>query len=310
MNKSDAIYQEVTNQIIDLLEQVKEGDFKRKWMMVGADGVTPHNAFSGHIYKGINAVLLSLKAMMKEYKFGRWMTYLQLEKLGGNVKGVNGTTVINYGWSYRDEKNNKIPEKVYLKLKELGKEVKAIPYLKKFAVWNVDEIKGLPEKFYQEKKIDNLQNFQSIEDPEFILNNCGADIVEKAQDRAYYSPALDKIVLPLREQFKGSAANFYSVAFHEIGHWTGAKNRLDRLKGAYFGSPDYAFEELVAEMAAGYLCAITNLDYDMTQTAQYLDSWLKCLKEEPKAIVRAAKLAQEASDYILEACKDEVSIAA
>eukprot|EP01029_Cantina_marsupialis_P007192 TRINITY_DN179610_c0_g4_i1.p2 TRINITY_DN179610_c0_g4~~TRINITY_DN179610_c0_g4_i1.p2 ORF type:complete len:311 (+),score=59.85 TRINITY_DN179610_c0_g4_i1:141-1073(+) len=310
MNKSDSIYQEVTNQIIDLLEEVKKGDFKRKWFTVGADGVTPHNASSGHIYKGINAVLLSLKAMMREYKYGRWMTYLQLEKLGGNIKGVKGTTVINYGWSYRDEQNKKISEDVYIKLKKLGKEVKAIPYLKKFSVWNVDEIKGLPEKYYQEKKIDNLQNFQSIEDPEFILTNCGANIVEQPQDRAYYSPSLDKIVLPLRGQFLGKASNFYSVAFHELGHWTGNKDRLDRLKGAYFGSPDYAFEELVAEMTAGYLCTITNLDYDMSQTAQYLDNWLQCLKEEPKAIVKAAKLAQDASDYILDSCKENVSIAA
>lgn len=292
------------------MEEVKAGDFKKSWIAVGADGVTPHNAATAHVYRGVNSILLSFAALKFDYKLGRWMTFLQAKDLGGSVKGQKSRTIVNYGHSFRDKNNNKINEETYKRLLKAGAEPKAIPYLKKISVFNVAQIEGLPSKYYKTKKIENLQGFNALEEPEYILNNCGAQIEEKPQDRAFYAPALDRIVLPLREQFKGSAENFYSVAFHEIGHWTGHSSRCDRNLEGSFGSPKYAFEELVAEMSASFLCAVCGLDFDMKNSASYIDSWIKGLKDDKKAFIKAAKLAQNASDYIIEQCKDGLSVAA
>ena len=127
-------------------------------------------------------------------------------------------------------------------------------------------------------------------------------------DRAFYSPSEDKIVMPLQAAFHDDA-NYYATALHEIGHATGAAHRLDRTVGKRFGDLAYAFEELVAELSAAFLCAEIGIDGQL-QHASYLASWARILKKDPGAFLRACGLAQKASDRALAEVAPAVAIAA
>jgi hypothetical protein len=110
-------------------------------------------------------------------------------------------------------------------------------------------------------------------------------------------PSADRIQLPNKSAFD-SEANYYATAFHELAHWTGSKNRLDRdLDKGRFGNPAYAFEELVAEMSAAFLCSDYGIQGELRH-AGYIGHWLKALREDSKAVFKAAALAQKAADYI------------
>jgi antirestriction protein ArdC len=125
----------------------------------------------------------------------------------------------------------------------------------------------------------------------------GANI-KHGDSRAFYSPASDFIGMPDKTSFKGEV-HYYATVLHELTHWSGAKHRLDRTKGARFADAAYAFEELVAEMGAAFLCQDYKIEGDLRH-ADYIGSWLKCLRADNKAIFNAAALAQKAANYINE----------
>ncbi len=104
--------------------------------------------------------------------------------------------------------------------------------------------------------------------------------------------------MPARERFL-SEVHLYSTVLHELGHWTGAKHRLDRDLSGRFGTETYAVEELVAELSAAFVCADLGVEHDPREnTATYLESWLKVLKQDKRAIVTAAAKAQAVADYL------------
>nr|WP_256534372.1 zincin-like metallopeptidase domain-containing protein [Lewinella sp. JB7] len=173
--------------------------------------------------------------------------------------------------------------------------------LKLYRVFNVSQIDGLDPSFYEVKISEPLQDFEKDDRAEALILATGAHIEEVAGNQAFYAPADDKIQIPLREQFRGVAQAWYSVTLHEIGHWTGAPHRLDRdLKGA-FGSAAYGQEELVAELTSAMVCATLGFSKMTSNNAAYLKSWLGVLKQDNKAIFKAAAHAQRAADYILDA---------
>ncbi len=118
-------------------------------------------------------------------------------------------------------------------------------------------------------------------------------------DSAYYSPSADKICLPARERFT-SEANFYATALHELTHWTGGESRLNRSFGKRFDDDAYAFEELVAELGAAFTVGqLGMIDATIEAHADYVQSWIKVLKNDKKAIFTAASQAAKASDFIM-----------
>lgn len=120
-------------------------------------------------------------------------------------------------------------------------------------------------------------------------------------DRAYYRPATDTVVLPIRKQFM-STAEYFSTAFHELVHSTGHKSRLDRLdRVAAFGSEDYSKEELIAEIGAAALVNHTGLETpdSFRNNAAYIQNWLQVLKDDKRFIVSAAGKAEKAVNLIL-----------
>jgi antirestriction protein ArdC len=146
-------------------------------------------------------------------------------------------------------------------------------------------------------KAETVEPFAAIERAERLLKESGARILHSVIDRAFYEPKGDLITLPLRGGFK-SPESYFATALHELTHWTGHEARLNRQFGKRFGDQAYAFEELVAEMGAAFLCVSCGILYD-TQHASYINDWIRILQGNKRAIFTAAAKAQTAMDYVL-----------
>lgn len=275
------IYAEVTAKIIAQLE-AGTMPWARPWNDAkGFNAGLPTNYTTGRAYRGINIPLLWASGFADQ----RWLTYKQAQAIGANVrKGEHGSLVVFYKqWKLRD-------------VNASGEEAeRSIPILRSFVVFNVSQIDGLPEDV---KPAETAP----------ITYTRAAELMQQAKvahggNRAFYMPSQDSITLPRLDQFK-SEAEYHATALHELTHWTGHKSRLDRDFSGRFGSDAYAFEELIAEMGAAFLCAESGIAYQ-TQHADYLACWLKVLKADKKAILTAASQAQKAADFCTKVSEDE-----
>jgi hypothetical protein len=163
-------------------------------------------------------------------------------------------------------------------------------------VFNAKQIDGIPNYIPKQR-----QEWEVAETGESILQNSGAQIRHDQHDRAFYSRAEDAIHLPGLEAFK-TAADFYGTALHELAHWSGHPTRLNRqtLNKSYrFGDPNYAKEELRAELASVFIAAERGIPHNPEQHAAYVGSWIKSLQEDKNEIFRAARDAHKAADFII-----------
>lgn len=309
--KTNEIYQSVTDTIIELLEDHQEHNFTRPWILMGQDGDFARNPSTGKYYRGINQLLLSSMLLKQKYLNNTWMTFKQVSNLGGKVrKGEKSTPIVFYKTVYLGENKKHVP---LAKAKHMSEQerkkngIKTIPVLKLYRVFNVtSQTEGLDPKYYETKPQDPLQDFIKDDRAEGLIQATGADIEIVESNRAYYDPMADKIRLPLREQFRGQTEPFYSTALHELGHWTGHPTRLNRKGGKVFGDTDYAKEELVAELTSAFCCAALGFSKTISSNAAYIQSWLGALKQDNKAVVRAANQAQKAADFILKGTPYEI----
>ncbi|WP_288132401.1 zincin-like metallopeptidase domain-containing protein, partial [Accumulibacter sp.] len=173
-----------------------------------------------------------------------------------------------------------------------------IPFLKAYTVFNVAQIEGLAAELYEPPAPrDGSRTPELIAAAESFFAATGAT-VRHGGNRAYFAPGPDVIQLPPVEAFT-DAESYAATKAHEFIHWTGHKSRLDRAFGQRFGDAAYAFEELVAELGAAFLCAELAVTPDIREDhAAYLAHWLKVLKEDRRAIFTAAAQAQRAADYL------------
>ncbi|EGI25828.1 antirestriction protein [Escherichia coli TA206] len=277
-NRTD-IYQTVTDSIIEALEAgVKP--WSCPWKRAPGMSGLPVNYATGVAYSGMNIMLLWCSASQKGFSDSRWMTYKQAQAAGGQVrKGERGTTAIFYTTL---EKEND----------EGGTE--HIPMLKTFTVFNLDQIDGLPVTD-EERQV--AATFDPLPQAEALFSRSGAKIIEKGQN-AFFMPATDEIWLPERHLFN-DAANFYATGLHELVHWTGAKDRLNREMKGKFGSESYAFEELCAELGSAFLMADLSIEGEV-QHESYIASWLKALKNDKRYIFRAASAASKAHRFLMD----------
>jgi antirestriction protein ArdC len=186
----------------------------------------------------------------------------------------------------------------YRAVDETG-ERRAIPFLKAYTVFNVAQCDNLPAKVTDpasDRRAINPHARDAL--AEAFMSSTGADI-RHGEARAYYAPLGDYVNLPAFETFK-SASRYYGVAFHELGHWTGADKRLGRTFGKRFGDRAYAVEELVAELTSAFLCGEFGFDNDGAD-ADYIATWIKLLEEHEKVIVSAAAAASRAVEFMREA---------
>ena len=283
------IYQKITDQIVSELEKGVR-PWLQPWNAEHADGrITRPLRSTGQPYKGINVLVLWSAAIEKGYAAPIWMTYKQASELNANVrKGERASHVCYADKLLRTETDSKTGEESQ----------KAIPFLKGYSVFNVEQIDGLPEHYYAKPVPRIVNTIERVERAETFLANTGANVVHGGS-RACYVPSTDNIHMPCIDFFR-DAESYYAVRAHETTHWTRHKSRLNREFGRKrFGDEGYAMEELVAELGAAFLSADLDLTPEVRdEHASYIASWIKVLKDDKRAIFTAASHAQRAADYL------------
>jgi len=281
------VYQKVTDKIIADLEQ-GELTWLKPWSSDNMDGriVKPlrHN---GMPYSGINVLVLWSAAIDGGYQSPFWMTYRQAKEYGANVcKGERGNLVVYANTITKTEEQD-----------DGSEEERKIPFMKGYSVFNVEQIEGLPEHFYA-KPEPMTDTAKRIEHADAFFAASDADI-RHGGNRAFYAGSSDHVQMPPFEAFNRPEA-YYATLAHELTHWTKHKDRLDRDFGRIkWGDEGYAREELVAELGAAFLCADLALTPEScTDHAAYIQSWLKVLKDDKRAIFSAAAHAQRAADFL------------
>ena len=265
----------------ELIDQLQRGTapWQRPWQP--GERFLPYNPTTGKDYRGGNVIWL----MAQGRSDPRWMTYRQADAEGAQVrKGEHGTQ--NQYWITRgtepvtDEQGKPVRD-------ENGKPVTRIveyerPRVKTFTVFNAEQIDGLAPM-----PVRAVEEWQRHERAEAIMQGSGARIEHQPGNRAFYQPANDRVVLPKRGQFP-SADGYYATGLHELGHWTGAPDRLNRDLAHPFGSEGYAREELRAEIGSLMLGTEIGIGHDPSRHASYVASWVKALENDPQEIFRAA----------------------
>jgi len=268
------VYQEVTDSIIAQLEQGATPWIK-PWK---TDSTADKNMLSQKAYQGVNRLILGLSSMVNGYEAPVWASFKQWQSIGATVrKGEKGTKIVFYS-------------PVTKQNKQTG-DVEAYNLLKAYYVFNASQVDGVT---IQAPTVP-AKPFNAIEAAEARIKATGA-VITHGGDSAFYAPSVDKINVPHKASFI-SEASYYATVFHELTHWTGAETRCNRNLKGKFGNPLYAFEELVAEMGAAFLCQDYRIQGELRH-AGYIESWLKVLKEDSRAIFKAAALAQKAADHI------------
>jgi antirestriction protein ArdC len=283
-----SLYDDITSKIIAELEAGRV-PWVQPWGTAAAKAplAMPANAATGRAYSGINVLILWGAVIEHGFLVQSWLTFRQALSLGGHVrKGERGTTVV-----YADRF---IPDDEKKRAQETGEEAQAVPFLKRFTVFNVAQCEDLPadlavappapEPGLIEPRVEALIKATNID---FRIGG----------DRAYYVPAQDYVQVPPPQAYF-ETINWHRTALHELGHATGHASRLGRDLTGSFGSKKYAFEELVAEMNAAFCCASLGIA-PTVRHADYIGSWLEVLREDNRAIVRAASQASKAADWLL-----------
>lgn len=275
----------VTERLIGMLES-GTAPWQKPWDAGIAAMNRPHN-FNGRPYHGVNALMLWCTAIDKGYEDPRWLTFKQVNKLGGHVNKGEKAQIVEY-WQWEKEvENPETGEKEKVPLEH--------PKVYRAAVFNADQCTGLPKLRRQ------AQKWSPVERAENIIAANGVPVTHNTDGSAFYSPGGDFICLPPRESFATVDA-YYSTLLHEVGHSTGHPTRLNREFGGQFGSEGYAREELRAELASTFLCgelgiATTGSD---EQHAAYVKSWVSALKNDYNEIFRAAADAEKICNYLYE----------
>ena len=283
-----SLCQEITDKIIAELE-VGRLPWVQPWgtSAVQAPLAMPKNAATERRYSGINVLILWGAVVQHGFPGQSWLTFRQALSLGGNVrKGERGTTVV-----FADRF---IPDQERARAREQGDEPNAIPFLKRFTVFNVAQCDGVPADLVTVPP--PVPDGLILPEVEALIRASGADL-RLGGDKAFYSPALDYIQVPRPEAYF-EPINWHRTALHELGHWSGAATRLGRDLSGGYGSKCYAREELVAEMTAAFTCATLGIT-PTVRHADYIGSWLEVLREDDRAIVRAASAASKAAEFLL-----------
>lgn len=288
------LYDEITGKIIAELEAGRV-PWVQPWGTAAAKAplAMPKNASTGRHYSGVNVLILWGAVIEHGFAGQSWLTFRQALSLGGHVrKGERGTTVV-----YADRF---IPDDEKKRAAETGEDAQAIPFLKRFTVFNADQCDELPDEIVTVAP----PPLPGMIEPrvEALIKATGIDF-RIGGNRAYYIPAQDYVQVPPPAAYF-EPINWHRTALHELGHASGHHSRLNRDLSGSFGSKKYAFEELVAELCAAFSCASLGI-VPTVRHADYIALWLECLREDNRAIVRAASQASKAADYILGFLPDE-----
>ena len=273
----NSIYQEVTDQIIAEIEKGAM-PWVKPWK---ADSSCEKNIASKKEYNGINRLILAMMTHFKGYQSPFYGSFKQWQDLGGTVrKGEKGTKIVFYKPVSVEKTNDQGESENF-----------AYSCLKTYYVFNADQVDGI--EIAKPEVSPRVYNPAPALDDRILKT--GANI-KHGGSSAFFSPMGDFIGMPNRDTFNDDSS-YYATVLHELTHWSGAKHRLDRDLSGKFGNSKYAFEELVAELGAAFLCQDYQIQGELRH-AGYIQNWLTCLRENNQAIFKAAALAQKAADYI------------
>src|SRR5262245_15462087 len=275
------LYSEVSARIAD---QLAAGTvpWVKPWSVTAGRNVA-HNAVTGRRYSGVNVVMLWLAMNRPAFTVPAFLTFKQAKQAGGSVKaGEHGTKV--YLVKPFEPKTRRNPD-----------DKRMLFMTREYTVFNIAQCENLPERIVSPaSKAPRNPDMRDATIDEFVT---ATDItVRTAGDSAFYTPTLDFVQMPAFEAFRG-AASYYGTLFHELGHATGHKGRLDRDMSNRFGDKQYAAEELVAELCAAFLCAEFDLDGE-TRHADYIATWIRLLKDDSKAFFTACSKAEAAAAFL------------
>ena len=298
---SEKQYQAITASIIKSLERGTV-PWKKPWKAPrhGHNPNMPFNGSTGKNYKGLNILSLWAEAAEHGFESNAWLTYRQAVNLKGNVRKGERSTTLHF-WK-APERTVEVDDTTGEVVKHSGRWL-----LVMFRVFNLEQCDGVVLPKRAADISDDAEPFDVIQLAEGVVDgyitNDGPSL-SFGGGSAYYRPSADAVQMPELRQFN-APEGFYSTLYHELGHSTGHTSRLDRLdqdvKLAAFGSEDYSAEELVAELTSAFLCAETGIDNTLENSAAYIASWLKVLKNDLGMVQQAASKAQKASVLILEA---------
>lgn len=308
------VHQAITQKIVAAIE-AGAGTFEMPWHRPGVAFTIPKNASTDKAYRGSNILSLWIDADAKKFEHQIWATYKQYTELGAQVrKGEKGSLIVKYGEWVPKNPTGSDASAVNAGQSKRNQESEDDDGKRLFAkaawVFNIDQVDAPPELRARllpasTPRPDLTTRLAHVD--RFIAST-GAEFREGGQ-RAFYRHRDsrgegDFIQMPERTLFTGTATStptesYESTRLHELTHWVGADHRLNRKFGERFGDQGYAFEELVAELSAAFLCA----ELEITNTprpdhAQYCSSWISVVKGDTKAVFTAASLATRAVAYL------------
>lgn len=277
-----SVYEMVTERIIAQLEQGII-PWEKPWSGIRSGA---YNRISKKSYSLINQMMLLHK--------GEYATFKQWQQLGGTVRRGEKSEIVVF-WKIQTVEEES---------EDGTKTTKNIPLLRYYNVFHISQVDGV-----EPLSKDNLKEIEPIEEAEKILADYitreHITLINKASNKAYYSPNNDLIHLPLMEQFK-DVSEYYSTAFHEATHSTMKESRCNRMedrkgKLVAFGSDEYSKEELVAEIGSANIMNILGIETKKSfrNSSAYIQNWLSVLKNDVKFIVSASSKAEKAVKYIL-----------
>lgn len=285
------LYERINEMILEKLRQ-GTAPWKMSWSSYGP----ARNYVSSKPYRGINALLLGCM----NYEYPLFMTFNQIKNLGGTLKKGSKSLPVVY-WKRlvyaADSKGatTEVPEKE-------NEDVKIVPLLKYYNVFNIASVEGINFKLPAKTIVhDPVETCEKI-----IAGMPNPPVIRFTGNQPCYVPFVDEVRVPPMSRFD-SAGEFYNTLYHELSHATGHASRLDRptlTNAAQYGLESYSKEELVAEIAACFLCGQAGIDCQiLDNSASYIGHWLEkltsLLEENYKFFVQASGQAQKAADYIL-----------
>lgn len=274
------------------IEAIQEGSapWMKPWKPSGVSD-EPFNPITKTVYSGTNNMYLSIiKNYILKSEDPRFMTFVNAAQNDMRIKaGSKGFPIVYFGVVALDKNGKPIPENK----KDLIEPAKFGRTLKGYTVFHASQIEGIPPLTQEPPVID----FVPIEKAEMLIKNTNANITHDQKDRNYYIPAFDEIHLCKPNYFNSPEA-YYSTALHELSHWTGHKDRLNRKNENFYGTPEYAREELRAEIGSYMLCKSLKLDFSPQNSQAYVASWCKLLSNNPQEIYEACREGENIVSFI------------
>ena len=297
MKTSETKKREIANMLIESMETAGTG-FMLPWVKSGMPMNLSRLNTKDPYYYGINNLILWREKSFNKYKSNVWGTFKQIKDKGGMVlKGEHAIDVV----LWKPFQVTDTYKKTTTTHKAGDKYQKTCFYIEFFKVFNMDQT-TLKDEYAPNKNLDGAKTKVDVE--KYIANTKA--VINHGGDRCFYVPSQDYIQMVEKSDFKSTGdsnatQNYYSTLLHELTHWTGHKKRCDRDMQGYFGDDSYAFEELVAEIGAAVQCCILGItSTPKKESAQYLKSWIKRIKDDPDALFKASAKANQAVKFIEE----------